>query len=113
MPDEVGRCVELVGRQVGDADALGEPVHQVELRLGKGAPNRLDGRRRHRGAGVGQEAQVGQLAIGEPAQRGQHLEDRRHPGQPGDPMLLERLHHPPGEGDARLERQRRADPDAG
>ena len=107
-PDRGRTRVELVGRQVRRALALRQPVHRVEARVRERAADRGDGRRGERGARVRQEAQVGQLAIGEATQRDEHVEDRRDARQAGDPGLLEQLHHAPREREARLEHQRRS-----
>ena len=112
MPTDVGAGVELVRGQIGRALALRLPVHRVEAGVGEGAADRLHGRLRQRRAGVGQEAQVGQLAVGEPAQREQHLKDGRDARQAGDVLRLEQLHDPAREGEVRLQDQRGPDPHA-
>jgi hypothetical protein len=113
-PDRFGPCVELLGRQVGDALALGQPVHRVEPGLREGGAQRVDRRRRERGGGVREEAQIRKVVAGfaAGARRREDLEDRRHRRQAADALAREQLQHAAREGEASLEDQRRADPHA-
>jgi hypothetical protein len=77
IPTDPGPALELVRRQVADALALGLAVHREEggaRERPAHASSRATGERR---AGVGQRAQVRQLAVGEALQGHEHLPDRR------------------------------------
>ena len=61
MPTEPGRRRQLCRRQIGAALALGQAVHREERRRREQLLQPRDVRRRQRGRGVGDVAQVREL----------------------------------------------------
>ena len=107
-PTEPGADVELLGRQVADALALGLPVHREQHGVVEDLAHGRDARDRERRAGVREQPQVRQIALGETVEVDEHLPDRRHAGEDRDLLVDDRLHHPARERHAALEHDRRA-----
>ena len=99
--DRAGADVELLGRQVADPLALGLPVHGEQHRVVEHRADRGDARDRQRRAGVREQPQVRQVALGQALEVDEDLPHRRDAGEDRDLLVDDRLDDAAGEGSPR------------